>query len=115
MRLSETWDDLDALAFLQIDDFDGIVAQCSHKQALIVDIHTSGRFVLGCRAGQRLRLAARAHFAARRPRTRMKTGLLSFAEYGDKMWGKLQPAAGLRPAYHRFLRVSQAGLKSRAG
>jgi len=48
-------------------------------------------------------------------RTRMKTGLLSFAEYGGKMWGKLQPAAGLRPAYHRFLRVSQAGLKSRAG
>jgi len=41
--------------------------------------------------------------------------LLRFAEYGDKLWGGLQPVAGLQPAYPRFLRASQAGLKSRAG
>src|SRR5438034_1357052 len=41
--------------------------------------------------------------------------LLTFAEYGDKTWGRLQHTARLQPAYHRFLRASQAGLKSRAG
>ena len=36
---------------------------------------------------------------------------MRFAEDGDKMWGRLQPVAGLQPAYHRLLRASEAGLK----